>query len=117
MNQSAVQYDLRSGVWIGETAGYYSANVCNFEGITRYFVIDIANHLIAMCSLHHDTSYISNYTPFPLEKHFKEIYSSLGVRQFDLGGPWVLLLEAFSKGRAGISCARGTLLIVPVWLW
>lgn len=69
MEYGFVEYDFSRGVRKGETASGYGDDFCQVHGITRVFVVDRANHVIAMCSPHRYMSYMANHMyarePFP----------------------------------------------------
>lgn len=64
-----VEYDFSRGVRKGETASGYGDDFCQVHGITRVFVVDRANHIIAMCTPHRYMLYMANQMyasePFP----------------------------------------------------
>lgn len=69
MEYGFVEYDFSRGVRKGETASGYGDDFCQVHGITRVFVVDRANHIIAMCTPHRYMSYMANQMyasePFP----------------------------------------------------
>ena len=71
MNYGFVQYNLKDGVQKGETANGYGDDFCQVHAITRVFVVDKANHLIAMCTPQRYMCYMANQTYVDERYRFK----------------------------------------------
>lgn len=77
-----VQYDFNKGVRKGETASGYGDGFCQVHGITRVWVVDRVNHLIAMCTPHRYMAFMANKMYLRPEARFKG-------NIFEFGGPVV----------------------------
>lgn len=55
-----VQHNFMAGVQKGETASGYGDDFCQVHGITRVFVVDPENHLIAMCTPYRYMMFMAN---------------------------------------------------------
>lgn len=66
-----IEYNLKRGVQKGETSSGYGDHFCQAHGITRVFVVDVANHLVAMVTPQRYMAFIANQTYLPPTHKFR----------------------------------------------